>query len=203
MKREKPILFSSEMVRALLDGRKTETRRVIKPQLYPIPESLGGGHGWADKGVIRDDRIDYALEPKWLRRFCHYGAHGDRLWVREMFSYREYDSCKLENMEPMVWYWADGNPPAHNWTRPKPSIHMPRALSRITLEITDIRVERVQDITEAGAVAEAFERREHFIRTWEKINAKRGYSWDSNPWVWVIGFKKIERDETREADDER
>jgi hypothetical protein len=134
---------------------------------------------------------------------CPYGNLGDRLWVRETFSYEENG--------PRIWYWADGNIAAFNCERPrpiKPSIHMPRWASRITLEITGVRVERLQDISYDDAIAEGCEQRttcinpgkgvyshvnepqDDFSRLWKSINGAE--SWDANPWVWVIEFKRVE-----------
>lgn len=107
-----------------------------------------------------------------------------------------------------IWYWADGNPSSGDWTRPRPSIHMPRWASRITLEITDVRVERLQDISQADAMAEGAPpshpsidviSREHgyedfsrswYAQLWDQINGKLT-SWSSNPWVWVVCFKRV------------
>jgi hypothetical protein len=194
MMKERPILFSTEMVRALLDDRKTQTRRVIKPQ----PVSLPGF--W--------NKLHYASESHWIKGAllnCLYGVAGDRLWVRETWRRNEWsgristkDGGIKETGLVNIEYRAGGNlfktpigktpEPSDKW---RPSIFMPRWASRITLEITDVRVERVQDITEADAVSEGLERREHFIRLWDKLNEKRGYSFDSNPWVWVIEFKRV------------
>jgi len=135
-----------------------------------------------------------------------------RLWVRERFSYREHNPDIIDDLDPMVWYWADGaiNGP-WNFTKPKPSIHMPRWASRITLELTDVRVERVQEITNENCEAEGLWHaspeyrseccvwrdsaevlsqlpRRFFGKWWDSLNAKRGFGWDANPWVWVLTF---------------
>jgi uncharacterized protein YhfF len=179
--KERPILFSGEMVRAILDGRKTQTRRVIKPQ----PESVR-------KSVFFESGIEtnHGYEIK-----SPYGQPGDPLWVREAFIYDTNG----------IYYRADNDfhcaKELGGW---RPSIHMPRKASRITLEITDIRVEQVQDISEEDAQQEGARRmnagdfgmetwRSAFRNLWGSINTKRGYSWDSNPWVWVIGFKRMEK----------
>ncbi len=168
--KQHPILFSELMVQAILDGRKTMTRRVMKVQ----PEAFCGG-------VMRP-----------LLTTCPYGWIGDHLWVRETWAYDE----------PQVIYRCGYNgdkPPSGKW---KPSIFMPRCASRITLEITGVRVERLQDITEEDAVKEGFETtassfncsglfaREHFMNLWDFINGKK-YPWSANPWVWVIEYKRI------------
>ena len=246
--RERPILFSGEMVRAILDGRKTQTRRVIAKQ---------PAGAWAAPG----------------KTACPYGAPGDRLWVRETWQsdhawpdddgerenwwheqpagFRGPGSCKY------VYYAADNailmplldvgglhpsswEPKAEFWDSVpwRPSIHMPRWASRLTLEITEVRVQRLQEISAADVVDEGvwvdppagalvenqqfppdFEKwlewrkaawfrdtarathiaRVHhgkqlvaeFRKLWDSLNAKRGYSWDSNPWVWAISFQPL------------
>lgn len=173
---ERPILFSGEMVLAILDGRKTMTRRVVKPQ--PEPDTDCPHH--VGTGIERKARI------------CPYGKPGDRLWVRETF-------CSFPDGN--IFYRADNDEraPMKGW---KPSIFMPRALSRITLEIKNVRVERLQDISENDAKAEGTDGerylgqgfdhcvyREAFRTLWESINGPG--SWESNPWVWVVEFKQI------------
>jgi len=185
------------MVQAILDGRKTQTRRVIKPQ----PELLQFGDGtWVWKG--EQDRFPQIRE-------CPYGQPGDRLWVRETWGnspFRNSDKpsdIKPNDPESRIVYKADPFiNESHYWWRP--SIHMPRWMSRITLEVVSVRVERVQHISEADAAAEGvdlscglsakndypnFKRTYHQL--WNSINEKRGYSWESNPWVWVIEFKRV------------
>lgn len=213
-----PILFSGAMVRAILEGRKTQTRRVIKPQ----PAIVTGRDGVTP--VMRwRDRIDTPLVvgPDCLRRYCPYGAPGDRLWVRETWAasldsdgdmqepiiYRAtYDESLYGPLVPRfdarateIWDTV-GNT---GW---RPSIHMPRAYSRITLEVTGVRVERVQDITLEDARREGceepdwpryykgelvFDAREAFQHLWNDINGPRGYGWQVNPWVWVVEFKRM------------
>jgi hypothetical protein len=165
--KERPIIFNSEMVRAILDGRKTQTRRVIKPQPGDIHRDLL--------------RINY---------HCPYGQPGDHLWVRETFQIDD-------NYPDMVFYKAD-DLAGHISTKWNSPIYMPRCDSRITLEITNRRVERVQDITEEDAMAEGVGRiaglgeyRQCFKNLWDSINKKRDYGWDTNPYVWVIEFKRI------------
>lgn len=178
--KEKPILFSSPMVKAILDGSKTQTRRVIKPQ--PI---------W-----IGDPSVQFKTQdcnPKGIIK-CPYGQPGDRLWVREKFSYPTGYSYVGG-----IWYWADGQPDKGDWIKPKPSIHMPRWASRITLEVVSVRVERLQDISESDSRAEGVRYSEEeirpytcaFVDLWDSINAKLGYGWDVNPWVWVVEFKRV------------
>ena len=217
---ERPILFSAEMVRAILDGRKTQTRRAIKP----VPTFNGGG-ACHDADALQQDYV----EPYWVfPKLCKYGAPSDLLWVRETFcahwgapphdapqSYRiatgdELPPIKQENgalYQPApsdimtIWYAAQGDKPFHMAWRP--SIHMPRWASRITLRITDVRVEMLQDISEDDARAEGVSRtdweyadgeccdtdREAFSNLWNRINGPG--AWDANPWVWVISFERV------------
>lgn len=199
--KEKPILFNSEMVRAILDGRKTQTRRIVKVQPpegfnYPIFDNTRGC--WMD---IPDDSFgDCWPEEPMLMPY----QVGDRLWVRETVT-RSGGSVK---------YVADGHvthkPWNWDWKRDLiPSIHMPRWASRITLEVVAVRVERLQDISEDDACAEGAQHLNRpgidvdidgdvwngayyraFKRLWNTINGKRA-PWASNPWVWVVEFKKV------------
>ena len=180
--KEHPILFSGDMVRAILDGRKTMTRRVCKLDLAVV----------APTGKIAHSE----LAMRAIMRKCPYGQPGDRLWVREAFC---PDWCDH------VIYKADGGSAIEaGYTREprwKPSIHMPRWTSRITLEITAVRVERLQDITELdsgregdpkqGLIASENTHIDWFKNLWDSLNSGRGYGWDVNPWVWVIEFKRI------------
>jgi len=188
--KERPIIFSSEMVRAILDGKKTQTRRVIKSQI----NCNRVYHAEQDRWLFYDisnDSYDLELDIK-----CPYGKPGDKLWCKETFV-RQYTGFDYG-----IIYKADGIKISEDmkWS---PSIYMPRWASRIILEITGIRVERIQDITEEDAKAEGCEighgltddspffAREAFQKLWDSINAKRGYGWYENPWVWVIEFKVI------------
>ena len=207
--KERPILFSAPMVRALLAGTKTQTRRVVKP---PRNRSafvlLDHGKGWwpyqSDDG--ESELCDDGMEHPYT---CPYGQPGDRLWVREAFSgphcMDATDECVAVRPSKWgegsrIWYWADGNPTHGDWTRPRPSIHMPRWASRILLEVTAVRVERLQDISEADARAEGCIEEEKpgfpicsprnwYRILWEQINGPG--SWDANPWVWVVEFKRV------------
>ena len=210
---EKPILFSAPMVRATLEGRKSQTRRIIKPQ----PDAVLDGEPYWHIGGYRT-RIG-AKRPF----VCPYGQPGDRLWVRETCRAEELpsgldgvrylaDDCfiPIENTEAASDAWlslaAYGQRlSGHHKCRKVPDIHMPRWASRITLEITGIRVERLRDINEADATAEGWTRRddltsddgvhreaarEWFMDIWESINGPG--SWCANPWVWVVEFRRIE-----------
>lgn len=208
--KERPVLFNSEMVRAILGGKKTQTRRVIKPQ----PESASY---WTEfEGAFYPNTR--AATPAGL--VCPYGIPKDRLWVRETWQPMcEHEECYGANLRTgaglYVNYRADGRgeetvPPDGGMddakVRWKPSIFMPRWACRLTLQVVSTRVERVQDISENDAEAEGCEMydqktmakfaipgaRYRFERLWDHINSKRGFSWESNPWVWVVEFKRIE-----------
>jgi len=205
--RERPILFSGEMVRAILDGRKIQTRRVVNPQ-PPSAEAVRAKSGsnydvfrrhkadrvWRVAGPVWAVRDLMAREPGWT---CPYGYAGDRLWVRETWqAWTEFDDtrpCDLPTIaRTHINYPADGNV----WdSRRRPSIHMPRWASRITLELTDVRVERVQEISEEDAKAEGVPEAASigkFRVLWDEINAKRGYGWDANPYVWCLSFRVVQ-----------
>lgn len=208
--KERPISFKAPMVNAIRGDRKTQTRRLVK---YPAAE---GEHGWHPSG---GGNFEY-LPGGSARPVCPYGKPGDRLWVRESFW-----GCDMPGLgdQPCVvyddeWHGKEYKPAeVRPWARKFgriPSIHMPRDCSRILLEVVDVRVERLQEISEADAVAEGIEndprldpvgpcKWRHYgkpgtgvsppsfsFRTlWESINGPD--SWDSNPWVWVITFKKV------------
>ena len=169
---ERPILFSAQMVRALLNGTKTQTRRIVK-----VPRRMEGFTSPAGALVDFD---------------CPYGKPGDRLWVRETFSYDA--KLHFRGDRGPCWYWADGNPEYGDWTKPRPSIHMPRWASRITLEVTGMRVERLNDISSVDAMAEgvavdspaAHQAVSAYKDLWESINGEG--SWTANPFVWVVEF---------------
>ena len=202
MPTEKPVLFSGEMVRAILDGRKTQTRRVIKPQ---FAKTWGYGVRNQDPEYfsVHVDIKEPNGEWRWLR--CPYGKRGDRLWVRETWrkgitidglavEYRADLSRRFLDDYPdksTDWYHLDDMP----W---RPSIFLPRWASRITLEIVNVKVERVNEISEKDAIAEgaccAYDSDGQmcaFNNLWDSINAKRGYPFDSGAWVWVISFKRV------------
>lgn len=210
----RPILFSGEMVRAILDGRKTQTRRVIKPQPSGMLE-------WVKSKIYVACSSDSSFR-RAMRPHCPYGKVGDVLWVRETFCKLSHGSNADDNHHD-IKFRADSEINV-KW---KPSIFMPKKLSRITLEITDIRVERLQDISEDDAMDEGVDFFKsgdsfegdlsyyfkdylckgievdddgeiiHYNNTfeddsissfqslWQSING----NWDDNPWVWVVEFK--------------
>ena len=234
--KERGILFSPPMVRALLGGRKTQTRRAVKPK---PTGTVNGMPYWGDLGIKANLR-EYAHPP------CPYGQPGDRLWVRErwrvaawhegepiLIEYEDGTHCEESGSdadyygswyERMMEQSADdcaraGLKPDDDGiynmnesgvvTRWRPSLFMPRWASRITLEITSVRVERVQGISEADALAEGVEQgwrdvqlvggaqgvsrttaRQAYAALWDSINSKK-HPWASNPWVWVIEFRKV------------
>ncbi|HHV5433285.1 TPA: morphogenetic protein [Klebsiella pneumoniae] len=209
--KERGMIFNGEMVRAILDGRKTQTRRIMAPQpaddiercIFPNPEAIG----W--KSSLRHKHGSTTAH------FCHYGEPGDRIWVREtfqgpLFDYDLMDSyCKdptpFEKPEFCV-YKADGVPAPEFYDADdelhccwRPSIHMPRWASRILLEITNVRVERLKSISDSDAIREGCSTAnmksgdcvaDVFARLWASIYGAE--SWNANPWVWVIEFKRVE-----------
>lgn len=187
-KKERPILMSAPNVRPTMDGSKTQTRRVFKAKngsLWPNPNDLPG--------------------MRQILRNCPYGQPGDRLWVREAWSTHAcFDHLPPSKCPKSIHYWADGE---IQTGKARPSIHMPRWASRITLEITGVRVERLQDISEADAIAEGIDPKQanktllsigaktisgpvaEYSALWESINGAD--SWNANPWVWVIEFRRV------------
>lgn len=218
-KKSRPILFSGPMVRALLAGTKTQTRRIINPQ---PPEHIDSLHGHALRKrapyAIEDYETGapagYGFESEDHQWRCPYGQPGDRLWVRETWGRQEgikvhigdRPNIQIDDHFERVTHragrenfaWGMYGPP--KW---KPSIHMPRTGCRLMLEILEVRVERVQDISVSDAIAEGieyvgklvpdrggFQRGEivDYSMLWESINGNG--SWDANPWVWVVTFLK-------------
>ncbi len=226
--KERPILFSAPMVRALLAGTKTQTRRVVKPQ---PPQDAGEVFcGWYYPTIIDRQGHEqrgpltygaWTLDGAWGLP-SPYGQHSDRLWVRETFAIvpRTAYACSegvQQTLRPDDPYEHDAAIYREGWTRSKggfswrSSIHMPRWASRIMLQVTGVRVERLQDISEADAIAEGCTKNHNgyywggphavsglkqmatadsaYRDLWESINGDG--SWDANPWVWVVEFKKI------------
>ena len=199
--RERPILFSGPMVRAILSGTKTQTRRVVKPQPVADANWVGGGY-WERNAATITQPIPTRLCIPDMTEFGPCGQPGDRLWVRETFAEKLAHTGR-----PMGWaYRADGERAEYELGngRWSPSIHMPRWASRITLEITGVRVERLQDISEdeardEGAQSWAAETvidgnkypscRAAFIELWRSTNSPG--SWEANPWLWVIAFRRV------------
>lgn len=215
--KERPILMCAEMVRATLEGRKTQTRRIANArgadrvlfvengQLVPGRVGDQPFRGW----VAQVDKLNGLHLPL----ICPHGAVGDRLWVKETFgvvnSLDDVKPSELPRDIPIIYRASSVHPndPSTLW---RPSIFMPRWASRLTLEITNVRVERVQEISEEDAKAEGVEAvactpvgrgpgatgwmlcRPAYQTLWDSLNKARGYGWDANPWVWVIEFKPLE-----------
>jgi len=213
--KERPILFSAPMIQAILDGRKNMTRRVVK-KIYPekepsrhfspgpCPHGQPGDRLWVREawrvGSWREDdgqiAVDYKAGP-----ICR------TKWLTVPDPDKFNDLWEGSTQEAEVAYgikerykWKPGESPCR-W---RPSLFMPRWASRITLEITAVRVERVQDISEedveaeglalqswAGEDLEGWPKTAGFAQLWDSLNAKRGYGWEANPWVWVIAFKRV------------
>ncbi|EMO6491806.1 hypothetical protein JGT16_21645 [Enterobacter hormaechei] len=207
---ERGMIFNGEMVRAILDGRKTQTRRIIKDCTVgrdPISKFIQIGKKFI--GCYPED------VPELIRECCPYGVPGDRIWVRETWAEAGASAPDLKlyraNYPAHVPTHYENVPPAEDvrWT---PSIHMPRWASRITLEISGVRVEQLKSISEEEARSEGVARlREGFWKhyqpgwTQHQLSARGSFAtlwnsiygsgeWDRNPWVWVIEFKRIEGD---------
>jgi hypothetical protein len=211
--KERPILFSAPMVRALLGGTKTQTRRVVTPQPHHEPRFIDSGL------VLRSRKGDQttSIHSPLIATHCPYGMPGDRLYVREAWRTSPdansipprdlHDSCAIT-------YEADCEPIA-GWGKYRPGMFMPRWASRITLEIVSVRVERLQDISDADAIAEGIERNPEYPTLWKRgdihgdqnIMKSTGFpklayrsiweqingheSWSANPLVWVVEFKRV------------
>ncbi len=191
--KETGIIMSGNHPKLVLDGRKTQTRRVIKitPDDWELKRI---NHG----AVVLFWPTDIETDGVYKLIKCPYGQVGDRLWVRETHKliatedgwvalYKADDTTRLCNCVVDSHYDGYYNVRLNRW---RPSIFMPRWASRITLEITDIRVERLLDMSLADVKAEGFvdDHVDEFENLWDSLNAKRGYGWSSNPWVWVISF---------------
>jgi len=191
--KERPILFSAEMVRAILDGRKTMTRRVIKPQ----PISIKRHSDFGKPNLTPTDKVlseyffaDYGSMYKAL--YCPYGKVGDRLYVKEDI----FIHTSGWNNGTQISYQATNTLTRFDFDIEynrsyRPAMLMNKKFTRIWLEITGIRVERVQEITKADAKKEGAKNILAFSELWDKINSVRGYGWYSNPFCWCIEFKRI------------
>lgn len=201
---EHPILFNGAMVRAILAGRKTQTRRVAKPVRHPDL-----GNVYAPGGLVLEREPQHVID-----RACPYGQPGDRLWVRETtvrveehgylgpvyLASEDGQACLDGGLAPSPDDCTEVEP---HEIKLRPAIHMPRSMCRLVLEITDVRVERLQAISDADAIAEGLMQADGgswlpgpcdhpawaFHQLWSQVYGES--SWDSNPWVWVIEFKRI------------
>jgi len=219
--KEHSLIFSGPMVNAILDGRKTQTRRIVThiASIGRITE-FGRSTTKGYDGTFRDSKLRWHdLDHDELLVRCPYGNIGSNIWVRETWRLLDCNNqgCCIEyntiaesekdivfsneKSRKQAWHYINKN----GWISP---IYMPRWASRIDLRITDISVERVQDITEEDVeaegclLAEGYEElvrtfyqypyREVFQDLWNFLNAKRGFPWESNPWVWKIEFERVE-----------
>lgn len=221
--KERPILFSAPVVRAILEGRKTVTRRAVKGFQIPTEDTaipVGDRQRWSAIGQ-RDPRYGFCVFgsteqecAKELEEYapCPYGRRGDRLWVREAWQadaqVNSVAPRDLSHGEP-IRYPADWDfrQTGCAMIKPgniRPSIHMPRWASRILLEITDVRVERLQDISRADIRAEGLQcppelasddvspnYRDWYPVAWRELWESTGGDWNANPWVWVVEFKRV------------
>ncbi|MFG0356580.1 hypothetical protein [Pseudomonas sp. zbq_11] len=214
--KERPILFSGPMVRAILDGRKTVTRRPIKPSIRGFDVSFElhqqDDGSWRplhtfDESCMDDQGTEHPV-------VCPYGKPGDRLWVRETWYCDHFEVMRGPYLKPAdldvtearddgtLVYAADGLTPYEadqpSW---KPSIHMPRWASRILLEVTDVRVEQLQAISIGQICKEGLARSiyefipvttafDAFAEVWDSINGPG--AWEANPWVWAVEFKQVQ-----------
>lgn len=206
-----PIPFRADELRALLNGRKTQTRRVVKPQPFNGEPAEQVYARFRKDGTLAPDEslsdlINEAFASGDVDVACPYGQPGGLLWVREKFIVHFRQNHPTDRSA--VIYAAKKYDHEHQYDGPwKRSIHMPRWASRITLKLTHVRVERVQDISEDDAKAEgtapvldplnrpysqdgqSVAHRLAFKDLWDSINAKRGYGWEINPWVWALTFE--------------
>ncbi|MBB3142787.1 hypothetical protein [Halomonas organivorans] len=235
--KERPILFNDEMVRTLLDGRKTQARRLLKPQPGTTPDDYPGapGHWWPCNAVHSMVHVERELQNKaggwegFAGTVCPFGQPGDRLWVREAHGYEirsvggtphEQIAYRASKPNAVSCYDCNGVEQPMKW---RPSIHMPRWACRLLLEVTAVRVERLQDISRFDACREGIYAEDHdwresefylpnvayrsspsagvryssarhaFEELWASINGPD--SWAANPWVWVVEFRRIEAQE--------
>lgn len=196
---EHPILFSTEMVQAILTGRKTQTRRVVKSEL--IIEQAEFECGNRPNVIQSEPSLQY-----WTENSCPFGQVGDRIWVRETHAFIPKTAYRASNIDQIinpndqetVAIFKAGFDLSQTGIKWKPSIHMPRWASRLQLEITNIRIERLNDISEDDAIAEGmiadddYCAEEYFSKLWNEINGWDEKGWNANPWVWVVEFKVIQ-----------
>lgn len=205
---ERPILFNAEMVRAVLEGRKTVTRRVVKPQPTDRADEI-----LCDMNDVWREYTKIGELPDGRAMKCPYGAPGDRLWVRETWqTFKELDDAKPSDFKAWdIHYPADHTVQQIGCKRlrpelfgkKRPSIFMPRWASRILLEVVSVKVERVQEMTPRKAWEEGFRcgcmspvpecggNLEKFHMLWDELYKFKGLGWNLNPWVWVVEFKRI------------
>jgi hypothetical protein len=200
----KPIIFNSEMVRAIHDGRKTMTRRVLRRKGYDH-KIHDTGRNAAKHGFDNLWQIGYGTESiypqDYIGVFAPYQP-GDILWVRESFCPSYFDDGSPAYKADYDREKIGDTVPEPKW---KPSIHMPREAARLFLRVTDVWAERLQEISMRDVIKEGIamfpadskkselDDRFYFIKLWDSLYAKRGFGWDTNPWVWVIEFERMEK----------
>ncbi|QIK14897.1 morphogenetic protein [Leclercia sp. 29361] len=190
------MIFNEDMVRALLDGRKTQARRLLKQAIGPSlsVDIAEGSPGVAELSWLCGDGPGHEVNERIKLISCPYGKPGDRIWVCETWARYNIDqnSHDLAYRATTPEDWPEGG----RW---RPAIHMPRWASRILLEITDVRVERLQDITlgdickEFGCGLYEFRPATYGFQAWEELwkSIYGDDSWQANPWVWVVEFKVV------------
>ena len=186
----KPILFNTDMVRAILEGRKTVTRRVVKPQPVGQPAQMGEDSCWPGCFASADDERVY--RPPY--------QPGDILWVRETWAHPSKEEIARGTDKNIFLYRADVPSVLYAWDHWNPSIHMPREAARIFLRVTGVRVERLWDVKYFDCLAEGILYRQmetdivqDFSTLWDntiKPADRAAYGWGANPWVWVIQFER-------------
>ncbi|MFJ3121086.1 hypothetical protein ACIPI6_31670 [Pseudomonas protegens] len=223
--KERPILFNGPMVRAILEGRKTVTRRLVKGDQIPRLRKGGGEWPWIAVGqhdrrygfVITANTEDECAAQLGAFGACPYGRRGDRLWVRETTEVDEKTSAAVRlarysaDLAPVIYRHPEGeyDGSVAHWDYPRrsrPSIHMPRWACRILLEITAVRVERLQDISRSDIRAEGLQcppelgsddvspnYRDWYPAAWRELwdSINGADSWNANPWVWVVEFRRV------------
>ena len=215
--KERPILFSGPMVKAILEGEKTQTRRVMRVQPWKLPEAVDrvAGWMWTKNGTGDGDGVEWGINAPMdevraeIAKHCPQGQPGDLLWVREAHTFGETDgetwadvyyrdethqrrTCSMEAAETVAQWVEDREVDGDGGDNWRPSIHMPRWASRITLEVVNVRVQRLQEITHEDARCEGFDSIDGFALLWDRINEKRGYGWHANPWVWAVEFRAVQ-----------
>jgi hypothetical protein len=207
--RERQILFSAPMIRALLDGTKTQTRRLMNPQ--PVHAQHHEWNGavihddeqrlWCWKWHTYDNLWDEHVrddERRHLAVKCPYGRAGEQLWVKETWTHDadSLDDARAQHEDAMsmssVYYRASMPDDEAETMRWRPSIFMPRWASRITLKIVEVRVQLLQEISEDDARAEGVADRASYALLWDRINgASRSLCWAKNPWIWALTFTRL------------
>lgn len=210
---ELPILFTGPMVRAILAGNKLQTRRMKALEYFSRPENDPDGW-WCARISDGFAYMVYKQSPHERAVRCPYGQPGDRLWVRETWAFGIHAMAARRDDEGPFVYAADGTAQGRLGDRWRPSIHMPRSACRLVVEITGMRVERLQAISEADACTEGIPSqglqfydgrpataKDAFESMWGEINGPA--SWQANPWVWVIEFRELHRPQQHNSKEQR